>query len=170
MSPGNFDRRQITLYVPPSERTRIETYREQFNPVQFSLINAHVTLCRDDEVDEWSLLQERAQEIDSIGVSLEFGLPVKEANLVYLPVIGSTDDFDQLRSQLLNNPNCRKQKPHITIVHPRNGVCSTDQFNSICDEFCEPFTIQFPVLTFIEKHGDAPWYNVISFPVAIQST
>ena len=166
MSVEEFDRRQITLYVPHAERARIEQLRERYNPIQFSLINAHVTLCRDEEVCDWPNLLTRAQQIHAIDISLEFGSPIKEGDLVYLPVAGTTDDFDNLRIRLLEDPNCRIQEPHITIVHPRNGTCNGEQFEKICEVFSANFTIPFRSFTFIQKHGAEPWENICTFPDA----
>lgn len=45
-------RRQATLYLPPPHREPIEVLRARYNPAQFALIRAHVTLCREDAVSD----------------------------------------------------------------------------------------------------------------------
>lgn len=157
-------RRQITLFVPDPERSRLDAIRAQFNPAQAALIAAHVTLCRDDEVLEWSTLQERAKRMSAFELSLRFGAPAREGNLVYLPVVGSTDSFDKLRSQLLEDEDCREQEPHITLVHPRNGTCSNASFRAMQAQLGEALTIKFCALTFIEKVGEEPWRSIQTFP------
>lgn len=157
-------RRQITLYVPRAEQTRIDGIRQQFNSAQFELIAAHVTLCRDEDVRDWTEVETRAREIQSIHVPLRFGPPVRDGNLVYLPALGSTDAFDQLRIRILNNEHIRKQQPHITLVHPRNGTCTTEQFDTIRTLVSAEFTLLFRCITFIEQVAGTPWRNLHIFP------
>lgn len=157
-------RRQITLFVPGPERSRLDSIREQFNPAQAALIAAHVTLCRDDEVLEWSALQDRAQQMSDFVVSLRFGAPVREHNLVYLPVVESTESFDELRQQVLDDEACRIQEPHVTLIHPRNGTCTDATFKAIQSLLNEELNITFRELTFIEKIGEHPWRSVQTFP------
>lgn len=132
--------------------------------MQASLIAAHVTLCRDDEVLEWSALQDRAHQMSEFEVSLRFGAPVREQNLVYLPVVGSTESFDKLRLQVLDDETCRIQEPHITLIHPRNGICTDATFEAIQSLFNEELNIAFRELTFIEKIGEQPWRSIQTFP------
>jgi hypothetical protein len=47
-------RRQLSLYVPEPIATRLEAVRRVLDPVQHALIPAHVTLCRDDELEALS--------------------------------------------------------------------------------------------------------------------
>ncbi len=42
-------RRQLTLFISNQNET-IEKIRAEFNPEQYKLIAAHVTLCREDEI------------------------------------------------------------------------------------------------------------------------
>jgi hypothetical protein len=41
---------QLTLFVGEPESVAIEHIRKMFNPLQYALIKAHVTLCRADEL------------------------------------------------------------------------------------------------------------------------
>ena len=43
-------RRQLTLFVKKEDAETIEQIRQAFNPRQFELIKSHVTLCREDEI------------------------------------------------------------------------------------------------------------------------
>ena len=43
-------RRQLTLFVEQKDAETIEKVRQEFNPKQFELIKSHVTLCREDEI------------------------------------------------------------------------------------------------------------------------
>lgn len=139
--------------------------RKRFNPAQFSLIKAHVTLCRDEDVRDWSETLSRAEMIRAVDVQLRFGQPIREQDLVYLPVVGSTEAFDQLRRDLLGEEHRRKQEPHITLVHPRNGSCTAEQFKEICSEFADELPLRFREFTFIEQTDGGPWRNIRSFPI-----
>ena len=51
MSPATTNsRRQVTLFVPDPTRSMLEAIRKRLDPVQYRLIRAHVTLCREDEL------------------------------------------------------------------------------------------------------------------------
>ena len=45
-------RRQLTLFLSESCSSEIEKCRERFNLEQFKLIKAHITLCREDEIEQ----------------------------------------------------------------------------------------------------------------------
>lgn len=47
----NKRRRQLTLFVDEKQSVTIESIRQKFNPQQYRLIKAHVTLCREDEIE-----------------------------------------------------------------------------------------------------------------------
>ena len=155
-------RRQATLYLPLPDSTAIESLRSRFNRVQFELIRAHVTLCREDEVSDWDKFASRLSDLGSIEVTLSFGVPVRDDNLVYLPATGSTDSYDALRRSLLSTRNSvpRKHDPHITIIHPRNGICSDSVFDEISSQL-KPFTTSFRCVTLIEQIDGGPWQDLI---------
>ncbi|NMR33228.1 hypothetical protein HIO71_03290 [Chryseobacterium aquaticum] len=47
----NKTRRQLTLFLDDHYSTEIETIRRKYNPVQYKSIKSHVTLCREDELE-----------------------------------------------------------------------------------------------------------------------
>jgi hypothetical protein len=157
-------RRQATLYLPEVTGTTIESIRSQYNPVQFELIRAHVTLCREDEVPDWGRLASRLSDLGAIDVALEFGKPIREGNLVYLPARGSTETFDTLRNALLSTDGqlARKHKPHITLIHPRNGCCTDLMFDDISLR-CEPSSVVFRSVTLIEQVDGGHWFKLKTF-------
>lgn len=126
--------------------------------MQAKLIPAHVTLCREDEVSDWVGLECRALAIAPIEVAIAFGSPLREGNLVYLPAVGSTADFDQLRHALLarDGKAPRKHAPHITIIHPRNGVCTDSMFAEISSRVV-PFTATFREISLIKQQDGGSW-------------
>lgn len=151
-------RRQASLYLPDGEaRRRIEILRRRFNPAQAALIPAHVTLCREDEVADWEVLAARAQALRPITVSLRFGPPVREGNLVFLPATGPVAEFDELRAALLSGEQApRRETPHITLVHPRNGTCDDAAFADI-RAATVPFTVVFTTIMLIEQRNGGVW-------------
>lgn len=157
-------RRQATLYLPLPHCVQVESLRSRFNRAQFELIRAHVTLCREDEVLEWDELAARLSRMKTIEVTQEFGMPVRDGNLVLIPAIGSTESFDSLRHSLLakDGSSPRKSEPHITLIHPRNGTCDDSVFNEITRE-SQPFAVVFRAVTFIEQLTSGPWRDLATF-------
>lgn len=149
-------RRQASLYLLAAPE--IEALRCKFNPLQAQLIPAHVTLCREDEVDDWKLIEERIAAMDHVEVTLHFDEPKRDGNLVLLPAVGSTKSFDRLRFELLSTGGSapRKHSPHITLIHPRNGICSDAIFEEIAMKL-KPFTATFREISLIEQSDGGVW-------------
>ena len=149
-------RRQASMFL--TSVPDIEDLRCEFNPVQAKLIPAHVTLCREDEVDDWGGLERRIQEMLPIQITLGFGCPIRDGNLVLLPAVSGTEYFDEFRNSLLGNQlvKPRKQSPHITLIHPRNGVCTSAIFDQIAGRI-QPFSWTFRHVSLIEQTDGGPW-------------
>jgi 2'-5' RNA ligase len=158
-------RRQATLFLPTS--SLVGRVRTEFNPQQAELISGHVTLCREDEVSDWDRLAAKFREHNGQSVTLDFGGPERNGDFVFLPCIGSTDSFDRLRSNLLNDEKhpARRHEPHITLIHPRNGVCTDAIFDQIV-ELIRPFSCTFNELSLIEQRDGGVWTVLESFKLA----
>jgi hypothetical protein len=159
LSSMKLTRRQASMYL--YNMHGIEELRCRFNPAQSRLIPAHVTLCREDEVNDWSALQKRIDETLPIHLTLGFGSPVRDGNLVLLPAISGIEQFDDLRHRLhiggLNGP--RRHDPHITIIHPRNGKCTDAVFREISERI-QPFTKTFHRISLIKQSDGGPWVRL----------
>lgn len=155
-------RRQATLFL--QRRSWVNKIRLELNPAQAKLIDAHVTLCREDEVADWEELGRRLKELRPQAITLDFGPPHRDGDLVYIPCDGSTDAFDDVRITLLGTElaDPRKHVPHITLIHPRNGVCSDSDFASIISVF-EPFSYTFDEVAFIQQENGGIWDTVQTF-------
>lgn len=155
-------RRQASLYL--YDVPVVEDLRRRFNPAQAALIPSHITLCREDEVSDWIAFENQVRSRLSIAVALEFGAPVRDRDLVYLPAVGSTQTFDQLRRDLLELDGTppRRQLPHITIIHPRNGSCTDEIYDQIVFSIA-PFTAIFHEISLIEQHDGGAWNCLASF-------
>lgn len=146
-------RRQATLFL--RGRRVIEDVRARFNPEQSRLIDAHVTLCREDEVDDWPRLAARLRGRPPVGVTLEFGEPVRQGDMLFLPCSGSTSAFDEVRANLLGH-RVRKHEPHITLIHPRSGKC-TDEIFEMARSLIKPFSHTFDEVSLIEQTAGGIW-------------
>jgi hypothetical protein len=115
-------RRQLSLFLPEPERSLVDAVRAEVDPRQHALIPAHVTLCREDEVEDWDALWKRLEALGPIRVELELGAPLRLSHrTILLPVSGSTASFDELRTALLGE-SAPSMRPHVTLLHPRNGA------------------------------------------------
>ncbi len=150
-------RRQATLYIDGA--SDIELIRRRYNPVQAALIAPHVTLCREDEVADWERFESRLREMCPICLTLEFGPALREGNFVYLPVVGGEGAYHQLRHDLLQGqPNV--QTPHLTIIHPRNGMCTDEIYNDIQRRIVAR-THTFHKVALIEQANGGVWKNLM---------
>jgi hypothetical protein len=114
---------QLSLFVPPSSAERLEQARHLLDPVQAKLIPAHVTLCREDELQDIDLAT-LGSIVASPGagpICLKFGGPeVFQGHGVLLPCIEGEEGFHEARCRILGSRRARRHAPHITLAHPRN--------------------------------------------------
>ncbi len=153
-------RRQATLFFhdPPAVLVHC---RRNYNPVQAALIDAHVTLCREDEVVDWPVLETRVAGLMPIRLQLEFGKPLRSDHSVWLPVINGAEDFAALRRSLLPH-SPRPMNPHVTIIHPRNGTCTDEAFAEI-EQRLQPFLWTFQEIALIEQREGGPWQTLARY-------
>lgn len=151
-------RRQATLFL--SGNRVIEDIRQRFNREQTRIIEPHVTLCREDEVADWDKLGQLIGKGVQKSVRLDFGMPEREGDLVWLSC-KDTSEFDRLRSDILG-ASARKHSPHITLIHPRNGSCSDEIFDEIL-ELSSPFIHTFNEIAFIEQINGGVWKTTETF-------
>lgn len=162
------NRRQLTLFVDPSDAVTIEQTRQKFNPRQFEIIKAHVTLCREDEIENLEqvisnlfLLTQTQQNI-----FIEFGKVARFDNGkgLFLPATNDKKEFENLRSKALfrlyDNP--RNQEPHITLMHPRNSTCTDDIFRQI-EKQNFPTKLEFKIISLIEQENGGQWRTLKDF-------
>lgn len=146
-------RRQASLYL--TSALPIDTLRRCYNPEQARLIPPHVTLCREDEVSDWEVFRERVRAQGPIELTLEFGVPLRENDFVFVPITGGAEKFHQLRRALLMDEP-RNSTPHLTIIHPRNGTCTDEIFADILSRV-SPFQYTFHEVHLIEQLDGGVW-------------
>lgn len=155
-------RDQLSLFLDGAEAASIEAWRLTLDPVQASLIPAHVTLCRDDELDGLSpqlladrLLHARALVL-TFGPAERFG----EHGLL-LPCQAGQAALDALRRRVLGRSDARPQPAHITLAHPRNPR-APGNIDPIPLSLA-PLTVQLTDLRWIRQMAGQPWQTLRRF-------
>jgi len=156
------------MYVPAAEGARLESLRQELDPVQAALIPAHVTLCREDEIVQLSdsEVEARLPDYSAKPLTLSFGPPVIfQGHGILLPCVAGEREFHELRSRVLGTSTIRRHAPHITLAHPRNPPSAN---RSLADAMRLPYPMLYNFVTIasIEQIGDAPWRVLRVFTLA----
>ncbi len=161
MSQPSYPRSQLTLFLDAADTEVIEAVRRAYNPAQFRLIAAHVTLCRDEECRDEDRLKAHAERLSVNAFSLRTGALYRFAGGkgLALELRDAGQDFRKLRGavigeSLLDRP---EQQPHITLIHPRNGTCTDRLYDSIRG-LPFPDFVHIRSLSFIrQREPQLPW-------------
>ena len=159
-------RKQLTLFIG-TEAKVIEQIRAEFNPVQFQLIPAHVTLCRENEIEPLEKLISNLRSIKwSRALKIEFDQIERFANGkgVLMPAKSHNPEFDKLRELVLKGLNSLpgKHQAHITLMHPRNSTCTDGIFEQL-KQFKLPTELYFDKISLIEQTGVNKWSVIAQF-------
>ncbi|MDJ1485129.1 2'-5' RNA ligase family protein [Cytophagaceae bacterium YF14B1] len=159
-------RLQLTLFVDETVSQTIEKVRHQFNPEQYNLIKAHVTLCREDELKDLTQVYKNLNSLKFSGIEIRFGQPVRfaEGKGVFLPAEGENETFYTLRKYILQDEirELKHPEPHITLMHPRNSTCTDELFTQIMT-FSFPQSILFTRISLIEQLDGKEWKVIKEF-------
>ena len=157
---------QLTLFLHPDISAGIEELRRRFNPAQFELIAAHVTLCREDELQPLDRVLRNLEQLEHESIFVDFGPPVRFSggNGVLMPTVGGLGNFQRLRKAILRGvvENPRLQEPHITLMHPRNSAC-TDRIFAEIEKQALPRTVEFRKICLIEQVSGGKWEVLKAF-------
>lgn len=152
-------RLQLSLFVPEPVATILESVRRVLDPVQASLIPAHVTLCREDElvgVDE-DALRSRIAAAPLRQLVLDFGAPEPfSGHGILLPCVAGEPEFQQVRRWILASASVRRLAPHITLAHPRNPKAVGNDLQNAA-ALAGGTSATFEIVHRIEQVGSAPW-------------
>ena len=127
------------------------------DPVQHHLIPAHVTLCRDEELDDLSSIEKRLKASPPCHIDLGFGRPkVFHGHGIIMQCISGLESFQTLREILLGSVEINNHQPHLTLAHPRNPKALGNALANT-DSISAPFLASFSQIALIEQQGSAPW-------------
>lgn len=166
-------RRQLTLFID-DPNGNVEKIRAEFNPIQYNLIPAHVTLCREDEIEP---IEKTIVRLESIvlekPIRIKFGKVLRFSNGkgVFLSSRGDNKEFRELRKLILAQNELKKeQDPHITLMHPRNSTCTDEKFKRI-ESSKLPTELELGKVSLIEQKDGGKWdvlqeFNLVKSQVA----
>ena len=162
----NQRRKQLTLFVDETQSKAIEKIRLTFNPKQYELIKSHVTLCREDELGKLEHTLDNLLALNYEPVAMSLG-PLKrfaEGKGVLIPILGNSTSFHRLRAAILKGvvDTPRLQEPHITLMHPRNSICTDPIFETI-KSYSLPDTLLFTKVSLIEQEIGKKWHTLREF-------
>ena len=158
----------MTLFVSPNDSIAIEKIRQEFNPLQFEIIKAHVTLCREDEIERLeqvvSNLVRLTKKRKSISIDFDKVARFDNGKGLFLPATNDNSEFDDLRKQVLSGiiDNPRRQEAHITLMHPRNSTCTDEVFMQV-EVMRLPTKLSFGTISLIEQKGGGKWQVLQEF-------
>ena len=159
-------RTQLSLFIAPPYSDTIECIRRLFNPLQYALIPAHVTLCREDELIDIEKIFRKLEELCLAPISIDFGDVIRfsDGEGVLIPAIGDCAPFQKLRENILQGmiEKPRRQDPHITLMHPRNATCTDSIFDEIKGNSF-PGKIVFDKISLIEQVPGMRWERIQEF-------
>ena len=158
-------RKQLILFVPSTKRSMIEYVRSTYDPKASDLIDAHVTLVREHEVNDWELIGQKLKELTAIHIPLQFKPPFRpNGGGVLLLANGNSKEYYQYREYLLERQpgEVYEQKPHITLMHPRTSTSTNAQFSLIA-KLMLPQEITFTEISIIEQEQGKPWNELHKF-------
>ena len=162
-------RRQLTLFVEQKDAEQIERIRQKFNSIQFEIIKAHVTLCREDEILNLEKVKSNLFLLTQTDININFGKIERFDNGkgLFLPATNDNEEFDSFRKQVLSGliDNPRKQKAHITLMHPRNSTCTDNIFKQVAT-INLPTKLNFKKISLIEQKNGGQWKILQEFNLA----
>jgi hypothetical protein len=150
---------QLSLFVPEPAASDLEAVRRLLDPVQARLIRAHVTLCREDELEGLgdAALEARVRAFEPGALTLRFGPPeLFHEHGVLLPCVEGQEAFQALRRWVLSPRTVRAHAAHITLAHPRNRKApGNTPMNAASLE--RGLAVTFPTVARIRQTGSAAW-------------
>jgi 2'-5' RNA ligase len=153
-------RTQLTLFINEKDAKTIEAIRQKFNPKQYALIKSHVTLCREDELENMEQILHNLTHLNHESVTIQFGNIIRfsEEKGVLMTALKNNKFFQNLRKNILKGiiENPRIQEPHVTLMHPRNATCTDEIFAEML-KYDLPKTLSFTKISLVEQETGHKW-------------
>ena len=166
----NKTRTQLTLFISENDAQIIEQIRQEFNPKQYDLIKSHVTLCREDELENMEQVLNNLTHLKHKPITIKFGKIIRflEGKGVLIPALNDNKSLENLRKNILKGiiENPRIQEPHITLMHPRNATCTDEIFAEI-QKYNLPIKIKFSKISLIEQEMGQKWRILKEFELKV---
>ncbi len=157
---------QLTLFAEENESVIIEVIRKKFNPEQYAIIKCHVTLCREDELEQIDKIISGLKKLQHNSIAIDFGKAIRFSNGkgVLLSAVGENSQYHSLREIILQTviQNIRKAEPHITLMHPKNSSCTNHIYEEI-NKVQFPDKLHFKKISLIEQEIGKKWNIVKEF-------
>lgn len=151
----------MTIFLDEIESETIESIRQRFNPVQYGLIKSHITLCREDEIEDWDPIQNNLENLRIEKFALETGELIRfyDGKGVYLSIKDEAQRFRNLREAVLQNgeQRPREHEAHVTLMHPRNSTCDEAKFKEIL-KVDIPKKLSITKISLIEQEIGKQWH------------
>lgn len=154
-------RHQLTLFVPVPVAAVLESVRNVVDPIQASLIRAHVTFLREDEIPEyhWQSLIRDLQS-PQFPLTLTFGEPERSVDHgILMRCHHGQSEFQRLRCRMFGHLIERELSAHLTLAHPRNPKAPGNSLENT-RLLKDGLTIAFEELTLIRQAGNDPWQTL----------
>ncbi|MDP1814488.1 MAG: 2'-5' RNA ligase family protein [Leadbetterella sp.] len=163
-------RLQLSFFLDKSQSADIEDIRKKYNPIQHGLIDSHITICREDELLDLQIIRMNLRNLKFEPFEFHFGQPKRfsEWKGVLLPVFGNVELFQILRKNILKEviENPREHIPHLTLMHPRNAICTEAIFQEI-RKFSFPDHHFFQKISLIQQFNMEKWEVLEEFDIKI---
>ncbi len=153
-------RQQLTGFFASDRTIEIERLRRQLDPVQSSIIAAHVTICREDEITgvSWSDITARATACEPLKLTFDRIERVGEYGLL-LCCSRNLSGYELLRATLLATSSSRRSEAHLTLAHPRNQNPCVSSF--LLPESLLPLELVVDELSLIEQSSSGDRWSVL---------
>ena len=153
-------RLHLTLFLDPMESMVIEYIRKRFNPEQFRLIPAHITLCRENELEDLTRIKHVLETLDFEEFDLSLG-EIREISAelgVWVTLLDPQGKVPQLREMILGgaSPSAGNFTPHITLMHPMNSKLNRQKVETIKEVELSGM-IRISRISLIEQQEDQIW-------------
>ncbi len=149
-------RRQLTLFLPPEQQAVIEPIRLKLDPRQHAIIQAHVTLCRDEDLDHWPEHHQHLASLEPFSLTMRFGGPeIMPDGCVLLRPTQGAEQYQTLRQKILGS-SARAHGAHITLLHPRSSNGITYDLENIA-RATAGLEVTFHTICLIEQLGSSAW-------------
>jgi hypothetical protein len=161
---------QLSLFLPPAYGAQLDALRRVLDPVQAALIPAHVTLCREDELEGLApeVIGERLRA--AAPLTLAFGRAIAfDGHGLMLPCEHGAPAYHALRARVLEGRPVREAAPHVTLAHPRNPRAPGND-PRLAASLPVPLVVTFGDARLVRSEHGAPWQVLGTLPLGAPGT